>query len=46
VAPVLWARMPAQFAVGLRSRGHKIREMLRIARTEEVPFTTDQPARD
>jgi NAD(P)-dependent dehydrogenase (short-subunit alcohol dehydrogenase family) len=46
VAPVLWARMPAQFAIGLRSRGHKIREMLRIARTEDVPFTTDQPDRD
>ncbi|TDP96524.1 SDR family NAD(P)-dependent oxidoreductase [Labedaea rhizosphaerae] len=43
VRPVLWARIPAQFAIGLRSRGRKLHEMLKIARTEEVPFTTEQP---
>lgn len=46
VAPLLRARMLAQFAVNMRSRGAKAREMLRIARTEEVPFTTEQPGRD
>lgn len=43
VTPVLLARMPLQRAIALRARGPRMREALRIAATEEVPFTTEQP---
>ncbi len=42
-AAVALARMPAQLALGLRLRGNKVREALRIAAGEDVPFTTEQP---
>lgn len=43
---LLWTRMSAQAVITLRSRGRKLDEMLRIARTEDVPFTTKQPGGD
>jgi NAD(P)-dependent dehydrogenase (short-subunit alcohol dehydrogenase family) len=43
VAPVLQARMPVQRAIALRARSPRMREALRIAATEDVPFTTEQP---
>ncbi|MGH3762265.1 SDR family NAD(P)-dependent oxidoreductase [Actinophytocola sp.] len=45
-APVLTARMPVQRLLAVRLRGTRLREMLAIAETEEVGFTTAQPERD
>ncbi|MGH3655540.1 MAG: SDR family NAD(P)-dependent oxidoreductase [Micromonosporaceae bacterium] len=43
VAPLLPVRMGAQRLVEVRAR-RRLPEALAIARTEDVPFTTDQPA--
>ena len=42
-APVLLARMPVQRALAMGLRGKRLAKALAIARTEDVPFTTEQP---